>query len=159
MDAAREPACGEASQTQNRRDSMKRLFSRRPSAAMIVAMVALVAALAGTAIAGAPFLKKSKFNKFKSTAVTRLTYVNTTSNVPVGSGNDFTTVSANCPAGFHPVGGGVKLLSPDQNFWWDDGYLTPTGYARKTAKNSGKPPQALVPGAGVAATATGAPTG
>jgi hypothetical protein len=138
---------------------MKRLFSRRPSAAMIVAMVALVAALAGTAIAGGPFLKKSKFKKFKSTAVTRLTYVNTTSNVPVGSGNDFTTVSANCPAGYHPVGGGVKLLSPDQNFWWDDGYLTPSGYASKIANNSGTTRQALVTVACVAANATGAPTG
>ena len=36
---------------------------RRPNAAMIVAIVALIAALAGTAVAGGGFLTKKSFNK------------------------------------------------------------------------------------------------
>lgn len=138
---------------------MRKVLRRRPSPAMIVAIVALVAAMAGSAVAGSKFLPSKKFKKFKSTAVTRLTYVNTTQTVPVGSGSDFTTVSANCPSGFHPVGGGVKLTPSNQNFWWDDGYLTPTGYASKIANNSAESRTALVTVVCVAANATGAPTG
>jgi hypothetical protein len=44
---------------------MRKLIRRRPSPAMIIAIVALVAALAGTAVAGGGFLKKAKFTKFK----------------------------------------------------------------------------------------------
>jgi hypothetical protein len=138
---------------------MRKLVRRRPSPAMIIAIVALIAAMAGSAVAGSKFLPSKKFKNFKSTAVTRLTYFNTTENVPVGSGNDFTTVSASCPTGFHPVGGGVKLLSPDQSFWWDDGYLTPTGYAAKIANDTAITRQAQVTVACVAANATGAPIG
>src|SRR6478735_9310536 len=89
-----------------RGDAMKKLLGRRPSAAMIVAIVALVAALAGTAVAGGGFLTKKKFNKFKSNAVQGLTYVNNTVSVPPSGGPiDYTKVSANCPAGLHAVGG------------------------------------------------------
>ena len=137
---------------------MKRLFSRRPSAAMIVAIIALVAALAGTAVAGAPFLKKSKFKKFKRTAVTRLTYVNNTVTVP-NNNTDFTTVSASCPVGLHPVGGGVKLTPPDGSFWWDDGYLTASGYVSKINNDSGTARTALVTVSCVNANATGTPAG
>ena len=137
---------------------MKKLFRRRPNAAMIVAIIALVVAMTGSALAGGAFLPSSKFKKFKSNALQRLTYVNNTQNVPVGSGNDFTTVSATCPAGFHPVGGGVKL-DGDQTTWWDDGYLTATGYASRVANDSAQARQAVVTVACVAARATGAPAG
>ena len=138
---------------------MKSFVRRRPSAAMIIAMVALVLALTGSAIAGSKFLPSKKFKKFKSTAVTRLTYVNETRSVPPGTGDDFTTVSASCPLGFHPVGGGVKLSPSSQSYWWDDGYLTPTGYASKIANNTAETRTALVTVACVAANASGAPTG
>ena len=94
---------------------------------MVIAIVALVAALAGTAVAGGGFLTKKKFNKFKSTAVTRLTYVN--NSVSVSPNTDYTVFSVDCPSGFHPVGGGVKIDHADSSLWWGDGYLTPTGYA------------------------------
>lgn len=122
---------------------------------MVVAMVALVAALAGTAVAGGGFLTKKKYNK---TAIQRLTYVNATQNVPVGTGNDFTTVSANCPSGQFPVGGGVKL-NGDQNTWWDDGYLTATGYASRVANNAVQTRQAVVTVACVSAKVSTSPAG
>jgi hypothetical protein len=139
---------------------MKRLIRRRPRPGTIIAIVALIVALTGTAIAAGPFLPKNKFVKFKSNAVQRLTYVNNTQSVPVGSGSDFTRVSANCPAGFHPVGGGVKLSPDDQNIWWDDGYLTATGYASKIVNDTASTPgTALVTVACVAGRATGSPSG
>jgi hypothetical protein len=139
---------------------MKKLFRRRPSPALIIAIIALVAALGGTAVAGGGFLTKKNFSKFKSNAVQRLTYVNNTQPVPVGSGSDFTRVSANCPAGFHPVGGGVKLSPDDQAIWWDDGYLTATGFASKIVNDTtSTPATALVTVACVAGRATGSPTG
>jgi hypothetical protein len=137
---------------------MKQVLQRRPRAAMIVAIIALVVAMAGSAVAGSSFLPSKKFKKFKSNAVTRLTYVNNTVTVPT-SNTDFTTVSASCPTGFHPVGGGVKLTPPDGSFWWDDGYLTATGYAAKINNSSGTARTALITVACVAARATGAPSG
>jgi hypothetical protein len=138
--------------------SMKNALRCRPRASMVVAILALVVAMTGSAVAGSKFLPSKKFKNFKSTAVTRLTYVNTTQSVPVGSG-DFTTVIANCPSGYHPIGGGVKLTPSTQNFWWDDGYLTPTGYASKIANNAAESRTAVVTVACVAANATGAPAG
>lgn len=110
----------------------KNLRGRRPNAAMIVAIVALVAALAGTAVAGGGFLTKKAFNK---TAVQKLTYVNSTQPVPSTATDTFVTVSAGCPKGLRPVGGGVKLSPDDHDLWWDAGYLTATGYAAKIANN------------------------
>jgi hypothetical protein len=135
---------------------MKKALARRPSAAMIVAMVALVAALAGTAVAGGGFLTKKKFNK---TAVTRLTYVNNTQSVHPSTGQfDFTKVSATCPAGYHPVGGGVKLSPDDNDVWWDDGYLTTAGYASKIYNGNPTDATALVTVACVSGNATGSPS-
>jgi hypothetical protein len=110
--------------------AMKKILSRRPSPAVIIAIIALVVALTGTAVAGGGFLTKKKFNKFKSQAVQRLSYVNSTVSVPQSTGSiDYTKVSASCPGGLHPVGGGVSLSPNDSSFWWGDGYLTATGYA------------------------------
>jgi hypothetical protein len=77
---------------------------------MIVAMVALIAALGGTAIAGGPLTKK----QFKNKAVQGpVTYVTTSASVntaaipgpgPVAGVN----ITAACPTGFLPTGGGVK---------------------------------------------------
>jgi len=109
---------------------MKRFIRRRPRPGTIIAIVALVVALTGTAVAAGGFLPKSKFTKFKGNALKGLTYVTNTQNVPVGTGaTDFTRVSANCSGGLVPVGGGVKLSSNNVDFWWEDGYLTSNGYA------------------------------
>jgi hypothetical protein len=137
---------------------MKDLIRRRPSAAMIVAIVALVAALTGSAVAGSKFLPTKKFKKLKSTAVTRLTYVNNTQTVGESlSGTDLKTVSASCPAGYHPVGGGVKLSPTDNGIWWDDGYLTAVGYSSKVYNGTGASGTAVVTVACVVANATGSP--
>jgi hypothetical protein len=141
---------------------MSTLIRRRPSAATILAIVALVAALTGSAVAGSKFLPSKKFKKLKRTAVTRLTYVNATHTVTPTSGDpgdEFRTVSASCPAGFHPVGGSVKLSPSDQGLWWDDGYLTATGYSSKIANNTPDNRTAVVTVACVAGNATGAPAG
>jgi hypothetical protein len=109
---------------------MKRLFSKRPRPATIIAIVALIVAMAGTAIAAGPFLPKSKFVNFKGNALKGLTYVSNTQSVPIGGGTtDFTRVSANCPGGLVPVGGGVKLSPNSVDLFWEDGYLTSNGFA------------------------------
>jgi hypothetical protein len=124
---------------------MKRLIRRRPRPGTIIALVALIVALTGTAIAAGPFLPKNKFTKFKGNALKGLTYVNNTQSVPVGAGaTDFTRVIANCPGGLVPVGGGVKLSSNDVDFWWEDGYLTTTGYAAHVHNETGNTGTALV---------------
>jgi len=114
---------------------MKQLVRRRPSAAMIIAIIALVAALAGTAVAGGGFLTKKKFGKFKSTAVVGLTYVTKTFSLP--NNPEYQQVSADCPPGLKPVGGGVKLTPEDTSIWWGDGYLTATGYHAAIDSNAG----------------------
>jgi hypothetical protein len=96
---------------------MKRLIRRRPRAGTIIAIVALIAALAGTAVAAGPFLPKRKFSNFKKNVAVKgpITYanqtqsVNTTNDPPTANG---VTITANCPSGFTPVGGGVKSATP-----------------------------------------------
>jgi hypothetical protein len=124
---------------------------------MIIAIIALVAAIGGTAVAGGGFLPQKKFNKFKSTALTRLTYVNNTVSVPPASGSSYQSVSASCPAGYHAVGGGVKLTPSDSSFWWGDGYLTTSGYAADVFNGLTATGQAVVTVSCVAAKATGSP--
>jgi hypothetical protein len=138
---------------------MRRFIRMRPRPGTIIAIVALVVALTGTAVAAGGFLPKTKFTKFKSNAVQRLTYVNNTQSVPVATGNEYTTVSANCPGGFHPVGGGVKLSPSNQNVWWGDGYLTASGYTAHVANNSTGVATAVTTVSCVAARANGSPAG
>lgn len=91
---------------------MKRFIKRRPKASMIVAIIALVAAMAGSAVAGGNFLPKSKFKAFKSKVVKGpITYANTTQAVnttTLPANSNGTTITAACPTGLHAVGGGVK---------------------------------------------------
>jgi hypothetical protein len=112
---------------------MRRMIMRRPSPAMIVAVVALIAALGGTALAGSGFLTKKKFNKFKTQVVKGpLQYVTTTASVPTaGMGNSYVAVAATCPAGTKVTGGGVKIPDPGNSgsAYVDDSYATTTGWA------------------------------
>jgi len=135
---------------------MKKLLRRRPSAAMVLAIVALVAALAGTAVAGGGFLTKKKFNKFKSNAVQRLTYVN--KNVDVAPNTNYTVVSVDCPSGLHPVGGGARIDHADDSLWWGDGNLTPTGYAAAIHNGLAGNTTVVVTVACAAGNATGSPS-
>jgi hypothetical protein len=111
---------------------MKQVLRRRPSAAIIVAIVALVAALAGTAVAGGGFLPKSKFTKFKQNAAVKgpITYVNQTQNVNTVTSPNGVDVTANCPSGFFPVGGGAKTNTSSQtsNFFVENSYPSATGW-------------------------------
>jgi hypothetical protein len=113
---------------------MKKLLRRRPNAAMIVAVIALVAALAGTAVAGGGFLTKKKF---KNQAVRGpVTYATSTVAVPnTGFSSPGATVSSSCPAGTHVVGGGIKLADKDNEFV-NDSYPTVAGWAGTVNANA-----------------------
>jgi hypothetical protein len=121
---------------------MKKLMRRRPKAAMIVAIIALVAALGGTAVAGGGFLPKSKFTKFKQNSAVKgpITYVNQTQNV--GSSSTGTNITANCPGGFFPVGGGAKTnaSSTTSSFFILNSYPSTTGWTANVFGGSTGPP-------------------
>jgi hypothetical protein len=97
---------------------MRGILSRRPSPAIIIAIVALVAALAGTAFAGGGFVTKKKFNKFKSSTNTQIStlssqavkgpirYVTQTASVPNAPATPV-QVTATCPTGTKVLGGGA----------------------------------------------------
>jgi hypothetical protein len=112
---------------------------RRPSPAMIIAIVALVAALAGTAIAGGGFLPKSKFTKFKQNAAVKgpITYVNQTGTF-VNTPAQANSLTANCPSGFIPIGGSVKTSTPSStsSFFLFQDYPTSTGWTGQFYVNS-----------------------
>jgi hypothetical protein len=110
---------------------MRKKLLRRPSPAMIIAIVALIAALSGTAVA-AGFLPKTKFTNFKKNVAVKgpITYVNQTQTVSkpfTGAGENIT---ATCPSGFFPVGGGVKTNanSNGSNFFALNSYPSATGW-------------------------------
>ena len=123
---------------------MKKLMRRRPKAAMIVAIIALVAALGGTAVAGGGFLPKSKFTKFKQNSAVKgpITYVNQTQNVGPSSTGTGTNITANCPSGFFPVGGGAKTnaSSTTSSFFILNSYPSTTGWTANVFAGSTGPP-------------------
>jgi hypothetical protein len=112
---------------------MKKALRRRPSAAMIVAIVALIAALAGTAVAGGGFITKKKFNNRLTAAINTtvrgpLTYSSVTATVPVSGSSAGTDLSAPCPPGTSPTGGGIKLSNDSVEFV-NDSHPTVLGWA------------------------------
>jgi len=89
---------------------MGRIFKRRPGPAMVIAVLALIVALGGTAVAGGGFLTKKKFTN--QAVRGPVTYVSTTTSIPVTPVNgQGTTVTALCPSGFVPIGGGIRTLN------------------------------------------------
>jgi hypothetical protein len=107
---------------------MKKLIPGRPSPAMLIAVIALVFALAGTAVAAKTLGLSALSNgaKNKTVGVGKLTYVTTTIPIPA---NTTTPVQANCPAGLRVIGGGVKwatLPAPDTVI--TDSHPTTTGW-------------------------------
>jgi hypothetical protein len=100
----------------------------------------LIAALAGTAVAGGVLTTK----KFKKQAVRGpIVYVTTSSIVPAAttgacsganpSGCSYVAVSATCPSGFRVIGGGIKFpdpsTPPNTNTFISDSYPTANGWA------------------------------
>jgi hypothetical protein len=123
---------------------MSKLVRRRPSAAMVIAIVALVAALAGTAVAGGGFLTKKKFNK--AAVKGPIQYVSATATIPNAPPDPLPEVTATCPAGTHVVGGGAQVSRTDGGGFIDDSH--PSGStawkARFDNNASGSPYTATV---------------
>ena len=94
---------------------------------MIVAVVALILALAGSAVAAGQIGLGALTDgaKNKTVGVGKLTYVTNTVTPPAGQD---TTVSALCPAGLHVIGGGVKVADTVNDFI-DDTYPTVSGWS------------------------------
>jgi hypothetical protein len=111
---------------------MRRILKRRPSPAMILAVIALIVALAGTAIAGGGFVTKKKLNnKINTTVRGPVQYSVTTQTIP--GGGTYAAVSAVCPAGTKVIGGGIKIPDPNPTgnngaSFLDDAYPTTVGY-------------------------------
>ena len=107
---------------------MKRILEWRANPAMIVAVIALVAALGGTAVAGG-FLTTKKFKKQALRGPVQ--YVSVRVTVPPATPPASESVqsgSANCPAGSSVIGGGVKIVTGAFTAPIDS-YPTPTGWA------------------------------
>lgn len=108
---------------------MRRILKRLPSPAMVVAIVALIAAMSGTALAGG-FITGKKFKKQSLRGP--LTYVSTTSVVgpPVGPAFNATQLAATCPGGFYPTGGSARTtsLSGPSNFFLFQDYPSTNGW-------------------------------
>jgi hypothetical protein len=107
---------------------MKRLILRRPSPAMIVAIIALVAALGGTAVAGGFLSKKAFRNQAIRGPLVYVSAMPTVPNTGPGGGGPGQSVSVDCPHGTNVVGGGIKL-SQEANLLVNDDYPTATGWA------------------------------
>jgi hypothetical protein len=110
---------------------MKRLLKRRPSPAMIIAIVALVAATAGTSYAAIGLGALSDGAKNKTVGVGKLTYVTTTAGPLIGAA---AAVSATCPGGLNVIGGGIKSSNPSAS-QIDDSHPTSTGWAGHVVGN------------------------
>ncbi len=146
---------------------MKRFRNLRlPSAAMIIAVIALVMALGGTGFAAKKLLKLGALSdgaKNKTVGVGKLTYVNAqqtyNTNVQPDDGN---VLTATCPAGTHVLGGGTKLVSPNyntSNFFLVLDHPSTTGFTSRFFAGSAANPHVVQVTAvcGVSRAVTGAP--
>jgi hypothetical protein len=89
---------------------MTKVLRKRPRPGTIIAVLALVLAMTGSALAaGIGLGALSDGAKNKTVGVGKLTYVNTTTNIPFAT---TTQVTANCPGGLSVIGGGVKWGTP-----------------------------------------------
>jgi len=126
---------------------------------MIVAVIALVVALGGTAVAAKQISLSALANgaKNKTVGVGKLTYVSGTA---TGKANDPpVTVTATCPAGTHVIGGGVKVEDPAADFI-DDSYPTASGWQARVSAGSDTTHTFIATAiCGVSRSVTGAPAG
>jgi hypothetical protein len=131
---------------------MKKVLRRRPSGGIVIAVIALIVALGGTAVAGGAFVTKTKFRKFKQNTNTSLgqtvkgpiTYVSQTQAVNTNTGvpTNGVNITAPCPAGQHAVGGGVKSALPSQQtaLFVQFSYPSATGWTANVFAGTGAPP-------------------
>jgi hypothetical protein len=143
---------------------MKRFVSQRSSAAMVVAVIALIAALAGTAVAA----KKLGLNalspsaKKKTVGVGKLTYVTAQQSYTGSNPLEGYVLTATCPGGTHVLGGGARVASgyaPNFTFSLIEDYLSTNGFtARFYAGDTGVTDTvAVTASCGVSQAVTGSP--
>jgi hypothetical protein len=89
---------------------MARIIKRRPSPAMIVAIIACVLATAGTSAAFSLNIL-GKQAKIKTVGPGPLVYSSSQAFIPAGQ---TAQVAAGCPEGLHVVGGGIRVSTGGQ---------------------------------------------
>jgi hypothetical protein len=145
---------------------MRNVLRRHPSAAMVVAVIALIAALTGTAVAGSKFLSTGKFQSFKRNANARINaavrgpiaYSSVTESIPTTPVNGVgTDISAPCPPGTVPTGGGIKVSS-DRFESVNDSHPSTVGWSGTVFNTATAPLTATVTAACAASASTGART-
>jgi hypothetical protein len=99
---------------------MKKILSRRPSPAIMIAIVALIVALGGTAVAGGGLLTNKKFNK--AAVKGPIQYVSASTTIPNNPPDPVPELTATCPAGTHVIGGGAHVSRTDGGGFIDDSY-------------------------------------
>jgi hypothetical protein len=104
---------------------MKRIRVKRPSVGMIIAVIALIAALGGTAVAGGVLTTK----KFKNQAVRGPVQYATSTVTLASSPTAQNKVAVICPTGTAVLGGGVKIETPSGGAFINDEYPIAGGYA------------------------------
>jgi hypothetical protein len=121
---------------------------RRPSPAMIIAVIALVAALSGTAYAAKLGLGAlSGKAKDKTIGVGKLTYVNTTQSVAFVPGPAADAIiTATCPGSLKPIGGSAKTSTPSStsNFFLFQQHPTGNGWTAYVYNSSATAEQITV---------------
>jgi hypothetical protein len=117
---------------------------RRPSPAMVVALVAVILACGGSAYAGSKisFGELSKGAKVKTEGVGPLAFVKEAVTIP-SVANGTTATFVGCPNGLSPVGGGVALLTGfgvnPATFFVQQDYPFNNGWQALVFNNTGSP--------------------
>jgi hypothetical protein len=145
---------------------MKR-FRNLPTAAMIIAVIALVFALGGTGFAAKKLLKLGAFadgTKNKTVGVGKLTYVSTQQSYDsTADPSGGYSLTALCPANTRAIGGGTKLISDtysNGNYFFVNDYPSTTGFTSRFFAGAGGDPADVVQVTAVCAVSravTGAP--
>jgi hypothetical protein len=130
---------------------MSRIRRYLPRPALVLGVVALLAATAGTSYAIGQFGvgKLRDGARAKVVGVGKLTYVTTTTNVPVTTvADETTTVKATCPTGpignLKPIAGGVKLEVDDPDFTVLESHHITNGWTATVYNNTAEPHTAQV---------------
>jgi hypothetical protein len=102
---------------------------------MLIAVVALIAALGGSAYAGSKisFGELSNGAKKKTAGVGKLQYVTTPTVIPANSST--TVATAACPSGYQVIGGGIKVENDNDDFV-NDSHPTSFGWAGTVYNNN-----------------------
>jgi hypothetical protein len=117
---------------------------------LVVGIIALVAAMAGTSYAISQF-GVGKFRegaRAKVVGIGKLTYVTTTTDIPVTTvAGPTTNVKATCPStpgNLKPIAGGIRLEIDDPAFTVLDEHHTTNGWAGTVYNNTAAPHTAQV---------------